>query len=301
MGLIRRARASTATMGAVWMVLAGLMYTITGAMVRELASTYSVFEVGFFRSLIALVILLPFALGPNRRTARERLKTDKFPLHVLRTVLAYIGIMCWFFAVSRIPLAEYYALQFVTPLFTMAGATLLLGERTGYRHWLAALVGLAGALVILRPGLIEVSLGDMVALGAALFFASTNWTVRVLSRTDSARVILTYGNLLLIPMSLIPALPFWVTPDWADLGWLCGVGVTGTIAQFSITRAVGVADARIVQPFDFARLPFAAALGWIAFGEVSDLWTWIGAVIIFAAATYVLRIERLRPRRNGPA
>ena len=236
MGLIRRARASTATMGAVWMVLAGLMYTITGAMVRELASTYSVFEVGFFRSLIALVILLPFALGPNRRTARERLKTDKFPLHVLRTVLAYIGIMCWFFAVSRIPLAEYYALQFVTPLFTMAGATLLLGERTGYRHWLAALVGLAGALVILRPGLIEVSLGAMVALGAALFFASTNWTVRVLSRTDSARVILTYGNLLLIPMSLIPALPFWVTPDWADLGWLCGVGVTGTIAQFSITR-----------------------------------------------------------------
>ncbi len=292
MGALTRLRGSTAARGAVWMLLAALMYTLTGAMVRHLAAGYSVFEVGFFRSVIALAILLPFALGGSRRTVHERLRTRKFPLHVLRTVLAYVGIMCWFYAVSHIPLADYYALQFLTPLFTMAGAALLLGERIGCRHWLAALVGLAGALVILRPGLIEVGLGVVAAVGAALFFASTNWTVRVLSRTDSARVILTYGNLLLIPMSLIPALPVWVTPGWTDLMWLCGVGVAGTIAQFSITRAVGAADARIVQPFDFTRLPFAAAIGWLAFGEVSDIWTWVGAVIIFAAASYVLRLER---------
>lgn len=292
MGPLRGLLGGTAGVGAAWMVSAALMYTVTGAMVRHLAATYSVFEVGFFRSMVAVLILLPFVLGPNWRTARERLTTHKFPLHVLRSVLAYIGILCWFYAVSRIPLSEYYALQFLTPLFTMAGAALLLGERTSYKHWLAVLVGLAGALVILRPGLIAISLGAVVAIGAAFFFASTNWTVRVLSRTESARVIVTYGNLLLIPMSLIPALPYWVTPSWEDLPWLCGVGVTGTIAQFSITRAVGGADARIIQPFDFVRLPFAAALGWVAFGEVSDLWTWVGAVIIFAAATYVLRIER---------
>lgn len=292
MGALLRLQESSAAIGACWMLCAALMYTITGAMVRHLAAEFSVFEVGFFRSIIAVAMLLPFALGRNWRTARERLRTQKFPLHVLRTVLAYIGIMCWFYAVSHIPLANYYALQFLTPLFTMAGAALILGERTSYRHWLAALVGLAGALVILRPGLIEISLGALAAVGAALFFASTNWTVRVLSRTDSARVILTYGNLLLIPMSLIPALPVWVTPSWTDLMWLCGVGVVGTIAQFSITRAVGAADARIVQPIDFTRLPFAAAIGWIAFGEVSDLWTWVGAVIIFAATSYVLRLER---------
>lgn len=289
---------ATAAAGAAWMLLAALMYTVTGAMVRHLAAGYSVFEVGFFRSVVAVAILLPLALRPARPGAGEPgagpggLRTRKLPLHALRTALAYVGIMCWFFAVSRIPLADYYALQFLTPLFTMAGAALLLGERTGWRHWLAALAGLAGAWTILRPGVAAVGAGALAAIGAALFFAATNWTVRVLARTDSARAIVTWGNLLLIPMSLIPALPSWVTPSWADLAWLCGVGVTGTAAQFAITRAVGVADARIVQPFDFARLPFAAALGWIVFGEAADPWTWAGAAVIFAAATWALRLER---------
>ncbi len=291
-------RDAGAAAGAAWMLLAAAMYTVTGATVRQLAEAYSVFEVGFFRSIVAVAILLPLALRPARRAEegpRDRwrgLRTRRLPLHLLRTALAYVGIMCWFFAVSRIPLAEYYALQFLTPLFTLAGAVLLLGERAGLRHWFAALVGLAGAWVVLRPGLVPVGPGALAALGAALFFAATNCTVRVLTRTDSARVIVTWGNLLLIPMSLIPALPVWVTPSWLDLGWLCSVGVTGTAAQFAITRAVGAADARIVQPFDFARLPFAAALGWIVFGEGLDPWTWAGALMIFAAGLYVLRLER---------
>lgn len=278
--------------GAAWMTLAALMYTVTGAMVRHLADSYSVFEVGFFRSIVAVTILLPAICGFSARRVRDAFRTERLAMHVLRTGLSYAGIMCWFYGVSRIPLSDYYALQFLTPLFTMAGAALLLGEATRLRNWLAVLAGFAGALVIVRPGFAEIGLGTLAAVGAALVFASVNNTARVLSRTDSATTIVAWGNLILIPLSLVPALPGWVTPGWDDLPWLCGVGLTATVAQFSITRAVATAEARIIQPLDFVRLPFAAALGWVAFGESSDLWTWAGAAIIFAAATYVLRGER---------
>ena len=282
----------TALRGAAWMTLAALMYTLTGAVVRHLADTYSVFEVGFFRSIVAVTILLPAICGFRVRRVRQAFRTERFPMHLLRTVLSYVGIMCWFYGVSRIPLSDYYALQFLTPLFTMAGAVLLLGEPARLKSWLAVLVGFAGAMVIVRPGFVEVGLGTVAALGAALVFASVNNAARVLSRTDSATTIVAWGNLILIPLSLAPALPQWITPTWDDLPWLCCVGVTATVAQFSITRAVATAEARIIQPLDFVRLPFAAALGWIVFGESSDLWTWIGAAIIFAAASYVLRMER---------
>lgn len=278
--------------GAAWMTLAALMYTVTGAIVRHLADSYSVFEVGFFRSIVAVTILLPAICGFSARRVREAFRTERLGMHFLRTGLSYAGIMCWFYGVSRIPLSDYYALQFLTPLFTMAGAALLLGEATRLRNWLAVFVGFAGALVIVRPGFAEIGLGTLAAVGAALVFASVNNTARVLSRTDSATTIVAWGNLILIPLSLAPALPQWVTPGWDDLPWLCGVGLTATVAQFSITRAVATAEARIIQPLDFVRLPFAAALGWVAFGESSDLWTWAGAAIIFAAATYVLRGER---------
>lgn len=283
---------SASLRGAAWMTLAALMYTVTGAVVRHLADSYSVFEVGLFRSVVAVAVLLPLATGFSLKRAREALATDRFSIHLLRSVLAYAGIMCWFYGVSRIPLSDYYALQFLTPLFTMAGAALLLGESTRPANWLAVLVGFGGAMAIIRPGLIDVGTGTLAALGAALLFASVNNTVRVLSRTESAMTIVAYGNLILIPLSLIPAIPEWITPGWDDLPWLCCVGVTATVAQFAITRAVATAEARIIQPLDFVRLPFAAALGWIAFGEGSDLWTWVGAAIIFTAASYVLRMER---------
>ncbi len=163
------------------MTLAALMYTLTGAVVRHLADSYSVFEVGFFRSIVAVTILLPAVCGFSARRLRDAFRTERFPMHLLRTVLSYVGIMFWFYGVSRIPLSDYYALQFLTPLFTMAGAALLLGEATRFRNWLAVLVGFAGAMVIVRPGFVEVGLGTMAALGAALVFASVNNAARVLS------------------------------------------------------------------------------------------------------------------------
>jgi len=131
-----------------------------------------------------------------------------------------------------------------------------------------------------------------VALATALSFATVNTLVKVMSRRESASVLVIYTNLLGLALALVPALLDWRTPSWADAPWILGMGAFGTAAQFCITRAIAVADARVVQPFDFARLPFAAAIGYVFFGEVFDPWTWIGAVIIFGAGYFVLWRER---------
>ncbi len=273
--------------GAAWMVLAAFSYAMTGVMVRHLADDFSVFEIAFFRCLIAVLMIAPLIM----RSPVASFRTNQLPMHGLRVVLTYAGIMCWFHGVSVIPLADYYALQFTLPLFSIAGAVLFLGERADARTWLAVAVGFLGALVILRPGVIAFSLGALAAVGAALLFAGVNTCVKVLSRKEPTNVIMLYANGLVIPLSLAPALFDWHTPGWADWPWLIGVGVFGTLGQYAITRAITVADARIVQPFDFTRLPFAAALGYLFFGEVSDFWTWVGAVIIFGAGTYALARE----------
>jgi S-adenosylmethionine uptake transporter len=276
-----------AVRGASWMMAAGLGYAATGALVRLVAQDYPVFEVVFLRCVIALAVLAPMI----RRLGLGALKTEQPAWHGLRAVLGYVGILLWFYGVSVIPLADYYALQFTMPLFTIAGAALLLRERVDTVAWIAVGVGFLGALVILRPGLAAVSLGAVAALGAALMFAGANICIRIMSRKDDTTVIVVYSNLLVLPLALVPALFDWVTPAWRDVPGIIGIGVMGTLAQFAITRAVGIAEARIVQPFDFARLPFAAVIGWLLFHEAMDLYTWLGAVIIFCAAYYVLRRE----------
>ena len=270
------------------MLLAAGSYAVTGAMVRHLGDTFSVLELAFFRSLIALLIFLPliFRAGPGM------LRTRRLPLHMLRASITYGGILCWFYGVSTIPLSDYHALVFTLPLFTMAMAAILLGERIALANWIAVGVGFAGALVILRPGIVAVSLGALAALTAAFSFSLVNTLVKVLSRTDSASVQVIYANLLILPLALIPALFDWRTPGWDDVHWIAGMGFFGAMAQFCIARAIAAADARVVQPFDFARLPIAAAIGYVFFAEAFDPWTWAGAVIIFGAGYYVLWRER---------
>ena len=203
-----------AVRGATWMVLAAFSYAVTGALVRHLAVDFSVFEVAFFRCLIAVFMIAPLIL----RSPITSFRTVQLPMHVWRMMLTYAGIMCWFYGVSVIPLSDYYALQFTLPLFTIAGAVLILGERADARTWLAVGVGFCGALVILRPGVIAVSLGALAAVGAALLFAGVNTCVKVLSRKEDTNVIMLYANGLIIPLSLVPALFDWHTPGWADAG-----------------------------------------------------------------------------------
>ena len=276
-----------AVRGALWMTLSAAAYTLAAASVRELDGRYSVFQLTFIRSIVAIPMLVPMLLqggGPGFRTAQPW-------MHLLCAALTYIAMLLWTFGAGHVPVADFFALQFTTPLFTIAAAAILLRERVDRIAWAAALFGFVGVLVVLRPGVIAVSLGALATIACSAGYAAVNTTVRVLARRDSPTLIVTYVNLLTLPLSCVPALVAWRTPTPADWLPILGLAVFSTVGIMGITRGIACADARVVQPVSFLRLPFAAALGYLMFAELPDGWTWLGATMIFAATWFVLQRE----------
>lgn len=274
--------------GPAWMILAGVGYTLASVCTRELSSDYSTAQLAFMRAVIALGFVAPLIL----RNGISVMKTGVFPLHLLRSFFTYGGMMCWFYAVSEIPISDYTALLYFQPIFTILFAIFILRETAGSRTWGAVAIAFVGALIILRPGFQDISLGMIAAIATAVLFAGVNTCMKFLSRTESAAVMVAYVSILMLVLSAVPAWLYWTDPVLSDAPAILGIGVFALLGQYAITRSIAVADARVVQPFDFSRLITAALLGWLVFGETSDIYTWVGALVIFGASYYVIVFER---------
>jgi drug/metabolite transporter (DMT)-like permease len=273
--------------GASWMLFSAFCYVISAILARHLGDGYSSFQIAFIRSVIAVIMIAPILIGAGIRAFH----TKQFGLHVLTTLFTYTAIIFWLYGATRMPVAEFFALQFTTPLFTISLAVLLLRERVSTANWIATLAGFAGVLVILRPGVMEVTLGALATLACAVGYASVNTIIKVVTRTESSLVIVFYVNLLMVPLSLPMAVLRWRTPDWNDTWLIAGIAVFSTVAFLAVARAISIAAARVVQPISFLRMPIAAVSGLIFFSEFPDLWTWAGAIIIFGSAYYVVTRE----------
>ena len=219
------------------------------------------------------------------------LHTRRFGLHMLRAIAVLSAVICWFTAISLMPLAEVTALGFAAPLFAAVGAGLFLGERVGVRRWSAIIIGFAGTMIILRPGIQAVSLPAVLALASAVLAAASALCVKSLSRTDPANTIVVYLTLLMTVFSVIPALMVWITPPPGALAWMAAIGLAGTLAQLCYVRAFRAAEASTVLPFNFFKLLFAALFGFVFFAQRPDAWTWIGAGIIFGATLFTAHRE----------
>jgi len=274
--------------GIFWMCMATLLTSITGACVRKLGGSLPTMELVFFRNLFALAMLAPWFL----RLGPAAMRTRRLPLYGLRVTFAYLSMLMQFYALSQLQIATVYALQFTIPLFTILLAVLILKQHADAHSWGACLVGFAGALIIMRPGIIEISAAVVLTLCSALLSGGSNTTIKLLARTESPGVITVYTNLLMMPLAFVPMLFVWVTPTAGQWLWILAIGVTGATGGYCFTRAVSSADARVVQPFQFSRMIFATALGFLMFAELPDLWTWVGAGVIFTASYYVLLRER---------
>ena len=214
------------------------------------------------------------------------LKSNRLPMHALRTVFAFLAMLTLYYSLVHIELALAMSLTFLIPVVTTIVAALILKEVVDLPRWVAVLVAFAGAVVIIRPGIAPINLPIVMALVSVLAYAGAWTCVKLLTRTESAAVIVFYMNVMMVPLTLIPSLFVWVTPTWSDAPVLLLMAVTGWSAHFCQARSFAVADASAVMPFDFLRMPFGAILAFAVFGEVSDLWTWIGAVIIFSSTYY---------------
>ncbi len=280
--------------GVLWMVVAAFFFSVSVGIVRHLSEHIHAFEQTFWRQLIGMLIMLPLIW----RVGFSNLKTLQLKTNILRNVAGYAGISLSFFSVTLIPLADALALQFTLPLFTIIFAVILLSERVGSHRWIATGVGFAGALIILRPGFVEINLGMIVALIAAASFAVSDTLVRKLSRTDTTALIVFYGYIMQVPFAIPLAAYHWVTPTFDQLLWLIGLGLVSFAAQWSLSKAFVLAEASLVSPVLFLRLPFVSVIGYIFFAQTPDIWTWIGALVIFASTLYATRREAYHQKQR---
>jgi len=293
----RSLKLSAPLKGALYMTAAAFFFSIMNYLVRLAGQELSPIEVAFFRNLFALLFMMPWLL----RVGRSGLATRRLGGHVWRALFGMGAMFCWFYSVTLMPLAEAVSLNFTVPLFATAGAALVLGEVVRARRWTATAVGFLGVLVILRPGFTDVTWVTGLPILAAAFMACATLFVKSLSETESPNTIVLYMNLLLTPLSLVPAVFVWQWPSTTTLSYMAMLGLLAAAAHIALTRAYAVADASAVLPLDYTRLPFVAAIAFLAFGEVPDLWTWVGAGIIAGSALYIAHREMRITRSQGAA
>ncbi len=266
---------------ALWMLGAISSFTTMALAGRFLGATHDTFEIMLYRSVFGFVMVLGFAVWAG--TLHE-VKTDRLAHHGLRNIVHFIGQNLWFYAVTVIPLAQVFALEFTTPLWVIVLSPLLLDERLTKIRVLAAILGFIGILIVARPGSVSISTGTLAAAACAIFFALTFITTKQLTRTQTTTAILFYLTLMQLGFGLIAV--FWdgqVTWPTADTApFLVLVGICGLLAHFCVTEALKIAPATIVAPIDFARLPIVAVLAMLIYGETLEIWVFIGAVVIFS-------------------
>ncbi len=279
--------------GMLWMMLAGVAFVGFTGVVRHLGSDMHPAQAAFVRYLIGLVILAPYFL----RLRAAHLRSARLGLHAVRGLMHGVGVLLWFYAMTRIPIADVTALGFTAPVFATLGAALFLGERLQARRIGAVLMGLAGAMVILRPGFGAVDSGALAMLLAAPLFAGSDLTAKALVRTESDMAVVAYLAIAVTLVTLPPALLVWRTPTLEEVAWLGVTAILATLSHLCAARAYRWAELSVTQPVKYLQLLWATLLGYYVFTEVPDAWTWIGGAIILASATYIARREaRLRKR-----
>jgi len=254
-------------------------------------------EVAFFRNAFGLLALLPMLLRPGHAP----LKTQQLPRYFVRSAIGLGSMLCAFWALGHLPLAQAVSLSYSTPLFVTIAAVLWLGETVRVRRWAAVVVGFIGVLVIVRPGTAGFTAGSLVAVAAAVLSSLVAIQIKQLTRIDSADTVVLYTYVFWVPLSLVPAVFVWVWPTGMAWLWLLATGVLGTIGQLLWTRALRLGEVSALTPISFLQLPLVTLFGWLLFNESVDRWTIIGAGIILAANAYIAHREAVLSRRAASA
>ncbi|NDR58270.1 DMT family transporter [Pseudoruegeria sp. M32A2M] len=258
---------------------------------RAVSFEHDTFEILFYRSIVSflLVLIVGTATGAIRQV-----NTQNMRLHLLRNVFHFTGQNLWFFALALIPLAQVIALEFTSPIWVALLAPLVLGERLTRRSAIAAFVGFAGVLVVVRPQIGGLSPAMIAAAASAIGFAGSALFTRKLTRTATITCIMFWLTVMQAVMGFICAgIDGQIAlPSAQAVPWLALIGLTGLSAHFCLSSALSLAPASIVMPMDFLRLPVLALIGLLFYGESVDALVILGAVIIFCANWL-----NLRPRR----
>lgn len=266
---------------ALWMTGAIASFSSMAVAGRELSLTHDTFEIMMYRSLVGVLVVSMVLTATGKW---HQVSTKRLGLHAVRNSLHFAGQNLWFYAVSVIPLAQVFALEFTQPIWVILLSPLLLGERLTPTRVMSALVGFVGILIVTRPGATTLTPGVFAAAASAVFFALTTISTKKLTGVASIGCIVFWLTSMQAVMGLAAAgVDGQVAlPTWQSAPLLLLVGLAGLLAHFCITNALAIAPATVVIPFDFARLPTIAIVGMLLYHEPLDQWTMLGAAVIFS-------------------
>jgi drug/metabolite transporter (DMT)-like permease len=281
MSLQRAETAQRPVVAAIWMLGSVAAFTAMAIAGRELAGRHDTFEIMAWRSLIGLAIVCVAAAGLGRL---PEVRADRLPQHAMRNLFHFAGQNLWFHALTLIPLAQVFALEFTAPIWVILLSPLFLGERLTPPRLIAAGLGFIGILMVARPDFAHLNAGTIAAALSAICFAATVLMTKALTRGESIVSILFWLTLMQLILGLVCA-GHDLRIRWPDRGtfpWLALIGVCGVTAHLCLTTALSLAPAGVVVPVDFLRLPLIAAIGALIYNEVIDPWVIAGGAVIFA-------------------
>lgn len=283
--------------GAVWMTISACGFTCNNALIKALyGQGLDPFQVALARSVFALVALLPLLYSTGFGVLRT-----KYPgIHFLRGLFGGGAMLCGFYAVTQLPLAEMTALSFTTPLFMIVLAVVLLREPVRWRRWTATVVGFIGVLIMVRPGAEAFDPAAIVALGMAFGIAMAVTLLKRLPPGESHIAMLFYFCIVAIAMAAVPAALVWQDASLVQWLLMALVGFLGVGSQGLLIRAFRAGEATFVAPFDYSKILVAGILGFFLFGEVPDALGLTGAAVIIASTVYIARREAGMNRRVAP-
>ena len=274
--------------GIVLMCLSTVAFSIMHGLVRFVSEVLPPFQIAFFRNFFGLAFLLPLLM----RSRFAVLRTKQIGLHALRGVINMAAMLMFFTALSISPIAKVTALGFTAPIFMAILAVIVLGERFRIYRWSAIFLGFVGMLIILRPGLVVIDTGALLVIGSAVLWAVAMLIIKIQSRTESSLTIVAYMGIFLGVFSIAPALWVWQPFELQTLGLMALIGLFGSIAQMAISESLKETDPTALMPFDFLKLIWTAMIGAWFFAEIPDIFTWIGATVIFSSGLFIAFRER---------
>ncbi len=281
--------------GILWVTAAMILFAGLAAASKVCIQLgYDPFQVVFMRNAAALALLMPM-LGAR---GLELVRSKSMSLYGVRVLISLVSMTAWFYALSLIPMGEITAIGFLSPIFGALAAIVFLGEKVRLRRWTAIIVGFIGAMIMLRPGQAPLGIGQLCALVSALAGGVIAVLLKRLSNADDPEKIVFITTAMMTPMSLLPALFVWKWPGMDVVPVLTIIAVTGVLGHIALMRGFAAIDASLVLTFEFSRLPFVVGIGYIMFGELIDMWTWIGAAVVMGSAAYIAHREA-KVRREG--
>ena len=267
---------------ALWMLGAIASFSAMAVAGRAVSHSLDTFEIMTYRSLVGILVLwiILTLTGQWQQVTRRSLGT-----HIVRNAAHFTGQNLWFYAVTAIPLAQVFALEFTSPIWVVLLSPLILGEPLTRLRLMSVLAGFVGILIVARPSPDTISPGLIAAAGSAVFFALSVMYTRLLTRTETVLCIMFWLTLMQAVFGII--FSAWdgdmVAPSAQTLPWLVLIGLAGLLAHYCLTSALAIAPATVVVPIDFVRLPTIAIVGMLLYGEALDAWVFVGAAVIFAA------------------